>query len=103
MHDNDPTTIEKEMSQLKHFPGWNEVLASVSEAYLKADQHKGHINVEETIEEIKKKHNGYNKVTQTNEVEKGTRHQAEPDDNTIDRSERELLQGPLGRTRPPQP
>ncbi|KAI0250220.1 hypothetical protein BJV78DRAFT_1220535 [Lactifluus subvellereus] len=50
MHDNDPEVLEREKrrnlarqpyqtsSPLDHSPGWNERLASTSEAYVKADQ-----------------------------------------------------------------
>ncbi|KAJ7867021.1 hypothetical protein B0H14DRAFT_2218986, partial [Mycena olivaceomarginata] len=55
MHDNDPETLEREKHRnLKgeqhktsnttphdHAPGWNEPLASASEASVKADQAKG--------------------------------------------------------------
>jgi len=52
MHDNDPEVLEREKrrnlsrqpyqtsSPLDHSPGWNELLASTSEANVKADQDK---------------------------------------------------------------
>lgn len=92
--------IEKEMKRekkhedthMKHAPGWSEVMASVSEANVKvcfffqkinrrpsrypdiqADQHEGRIDVKETIEFIRKKHDGYEKVTTVKETETGAR------------------------------
>ncbi|KAF8151845.1 hypothetical protein K438DRAFT_1457357, partial [Mycena galopus ATCC 62051] len=53
MHDNDPETLEREKDRNlegqqdesstphKHAPGWNEPLASSSEASVKADQATG--------------------------------------------------------------
>lgn len=69
MHDNDPETLEREKhrnltgsqydrSSAKHAPGWNETLASASEATVKADQ--DHTNpaelTAETIELVSRKH-----------------------------------------------
>ncbi|KDR76231.1 hypothetical protein GALMADRAFT_247520 [Galerina marginata CBS 339.88] len=54
MHDNDPEVLEKEKNRVlsrnvndktsaphEHAPGWNESLASASEAFVKADKSEG--------------------------------------------------------------
>ena len=66
MSDNDPTIIEKEKkktlegkvnSQIKEAPGWNEKLASVAEASVKADRSADEpieVLVKETVEQFEK-------------------------------------------------
>ncbi|KAG8833914.1 hypothetical protein FRC17_009873 [Serendipita sp. 399] len=70
IHDNDPEILEAEKQKNlkneqhltstphKHAPGWNEYLASTSEAYTKADKATGTISElqEETVDHIKKRH-----------------------------------------------
>ncbi|KAJ7707637.1 hypothetical protein B0H17DRAFT_898180, partial [Mycena rosella] len=70
MHDNDPETLETEKSRNlsgtqyktstphKHAPGWNEHLASASEASVKADKAFGSPNdlQKTTIEYIQSRH-----------------------------------------------
>ncbi|KZS92332.1 hypothetical protein SISNIDRAFT_550367 [Sistotremastrum niveocremeum HHB9708] len=70
VHENDPETLEREKARNlakeqhhtstphEHAPGWNEYLASSSEAHVKADKSEG--TAEElqtrTVEHIKKRH-----------------------------------------------
>ncbi|KAF8656254.1 hypothetical protein AX16_002690 [Volvariella volvacea WC 439] len=72
MHDNDPELLETEKQRnlsgkqhktsapLSDAPGWNEYLASASEAGVKADRHQGAKDVSElqatTVEYIKSRH-----------------------------------------------
>ncbi|KAG8841043.1 hypothetical protein FRB91_005414 [Serendipita sp. 411] len=70
IHDNDPDLLEAEKQKNlkkeqhhtstphKHAPGWNEYLASTSEAYAKADKATGTIAEiqEETVNYVKKRH-----------------------------------------------
>jgi len=77
MHENDPDTLEKEKRRnlegkhhhsssmhAEHAPGWNEYLASESEAVVKAQRSSdaGHSDpnklVEDTISHVKKRHHG---------------------------------------------
>jgi len=69
MHDNDPEVLEREKrrnlsrqpyqtsSPLDHSPGWNEHLASTSEAHIKADQDKSspHDLASRTVSHLKAK------------------------------------------------
>ncbi|KAI0058181.1 hypothetical protein BV25DRAFT_1830352 [Artomyces pyxidatus] len=70
MHDNDPDVLDREKrrslsrkpyqtsSPMDHAPGWNETLASSSEAYVKADKDVSspHDLVERTMTHTKAKH-----------------------------------------------
>ncbi|KAF8896322.1 hypothetical protein BD779DRAFT_1495196 [Infundibulicybe gibba] len=70
MHDNDPDTLEREKQRNlsntqhktstphKHAPGWNEHLASTSEASVKADKAPGSVFElqESTVEYIRSRH-----------------------------------------------
>ncbi|KAK1215210.1 hypothetical protein PQX77_022198 [Marasmius sp. AFHP31] len=69
-HENDPDTLETEKQRnlnrtqdqtstphKKHAPGWNEHLASDSEASVKADRNGDGPSAEETIEQVHSRHN----------------------------------------------
>jgi len=72
IHDNDPETLENEKQKNlkgeqhhtsaphKHAPGWNEYLASTSEAFVKADQSPGPLDTQklqnETVDYVNKRH-----------------------------------------------
>ncbi|TBU21479.1 hypothetical protein BD311DRAFT_706953 [Dichomitus squalens] len=72
MHDNDPEVLEREkqrnLSKQQHktstpipnAPGWNEHLASASEASIKADRHSSspHELQDQTVAYIKSRHHG---------------------------------------------
>jgi len=120
MHENDPEIIEKEMQRKldhkvdnlhEHAPGWNETLASESEANVKAEKHQGTPSTETTLEYIKKRHH----TEETEVTKKGTGattkrsfHTSarasqpgpgisdESDDGTEAKYDKEQVNGPLG-------
>ncbi|KAF9267830.1 hypothetical protein L218DRAFT_955014 [Marasmius fiardii PR-910] len=93
VHENDPVTLETEkqrnLSRTQHTtstphrdaPGWNESLASSSEASIKADRSGGIPSQEETVEYIRR------------------RHSPDDRDNTEASFARDTVEGPLGTAR----
>ncbi|KAH7102748.1 hypothetical protein BKA62DRAFT_769296 [Auriculariales sp. MPI-PUGE-AT-0066] len=93
MHDNDPQVLEREKRKnlagtqqdssphhKTHAPGWNEHLASESEAHIKADKSTGTVDeiVKTTVDYVKRRH---------------------PNDSSSQSFEtREEIEGPLGKS-----
>ncbi|KAI0001450.1 hypothetical protein BJV74DRAFT_69250 [Russula compacta] len=89
MHDNDPEVLEREKrrnlsrqpyqtsSPLDHSPGWNEHLASASEAHVKADQDVSSLHdlASRTVAHLKAK--------------------GAPEESATARSDRDEVSGPL--------
>lgn len=85
MHDNDPATLEREKHRnltgeqlktphIKSAPGWNENLASSSEAYIKADKHPHDETIEdlqrETVEYVHTRHSPEERISGRESAEK---------------------------------
>jgi len=102
-HEHDPEMIEREIARDVHehtlaqsegSSGWSEAYASQSEANIKADRFTGRIDPQETINHIQhltkvdqvSKTSNLSTVESITETERG-----------MDNSDKEVIQGPLGK------